>query len=168
MPLKQRNKTKSQVVEFKKIVIFFSYEIPVFSGEWRSRLIILTLQRSALFVKQTIRVKIAVQPGLVSHLIYFLFSYSCSSIVFFLGGYKTVPTCFYHSLSTILIQSSQLGVEGFCNTLIASLHEGKTLSTCVTLGYDIKQSDGDVPVYSRMCSYPSLSLLPGPLCPGVV
>ena len=37
--------------------------------------------------------------------------------------------------------------------------------------YDIKRSDGDVPVMLGlwgMQSTPSLTLLPGPLCPGMV
>ena len=47
----------------------------------------------------------------------------------------------------------------------------KTLSPNKCHGYDTKQSDGEVPVMLElwgMQSTPSLTLLPGPLWPGVV
>ena len=59
---------------------------------------------------------------------------------------------------------------GLKNTPTASLQRGKTTpNECP--GYDSKQSDGEVPVMLGpwgLGSTPSLSLLSGPLWPGVV
>ena len=54
------------------------------------------------------------------------------------------------------------------NTPTASLQTGNPPNEYPV--YDIKQTDGDAPAFEiwEMRSIPSLSLLPGPLWPGVV
>ena len=57
------------------------------------------------------------------------------------------------------------------NTPNASLQRGKTPPHNECPGYDIKQSDGEVPVMLEVWGIwgtPSLQLLPGPLWPGMV
>ena len=64
--------------------------------------------------------------------------------------------------------SSQLGLS---NTLTVPLQSGETPSRHECPVYDTKQSDDEVPVILELWEMritPSLPLLPGPLCSGVV
>ena len=58
---------------------------------------------------------------------------------------------------------------GVVNYIDCFSAEGMARNEC--LGYDTKQSDGEIPVMLELCgmlSTPLLPLLPGPLWPGVV
>ena len=60
---------------------------------------------------------------------------------------------------------------GFKNIQTAFLQMGTTPSSNECLGYDTKQSDGEVPVMLELWgvrSTTSLQLLPGPLCSEVI
>ena len=60
---------------------------------------------------------------------------------------------------------------GLWNTLTASLQKDKTSSPNKCPGYDVKKSDGEIPVMLElweMPGTPSLPLLPGSLWSGVV